>query len=50
MKSGSSSSQRNPSLCLIKKTDEFEQIIKDNIADYIDILKGLELIDAGYEG
>ncbi|MCD8225010.1 MAG: tripartite tricarboxylate transporter substrate binding protein [Clostridiales bacterium] len=33
-----------------KKTDEFEQIIKDNIADYIDILKGLELIDAGYEG
>ena len=33
-----------------KTTEEFEAIIKDNIADYIDILKSLELIDASYEG
>jgi len=33
-----------------KKTDEFESIIRDNIADYIDILKGLDMIDASYKG
>ena len=33
-----------------KQQEEFEAIIKDNIADYIDILKSLELIDASYEG
>jgi tripartite-type tricarboxylate transporter receptor subunit TctC len=33
-----------------KKTDEFESIIRDNITDYIEILKGLDMIDASYKG
>ena len=33
-----------------KTTEEFEAIIRDNITNYIDILKSLELIDASYEG
>ncbi len=33
-----------------KKTDEFETLIQENIKDYIEILKNLEMIDASYEG
>ena len=33
-----------------KKTEEFEQIIQENIDDYISILKELEMIDASYTG
>lgn len=33
-----------------KTTEEFESIIEDNIANYIDILKSIEMIDADYKG
>jgi tripartite-type tricarboxylate transporter receptor subunit TctC len=33
-----------------KTTDDFESIIKDNISNYVDILKGLDMIDASYNG
>lgn len=33
-----------------KKSDEFKSIIEGNIADYIDLLKSLEMIDEDYQG